>query len=98
MKKCVKKNEEQTKNSEEDEEKEREFVGKKLQVKSESESDSLFICKVTEGKMVITLQLKTYVCTLGNVNILIATAHLMTCVASSCQRRHNCSWREMKRF
>ena len=30
----------------------REFVGKKfVQVKSESESDFLFICKVTEGKM-----------------------------------------------
>ena len=30
----------------------REYVGKKfVQVKSESESDSLFICKVTEGKM-----------------------------------------------
>ena len=30
----------------------REYVGKKfVQVKSESESDFLFICKVTEGKM-----------------------------------------------
>ena len=74
-------------------------MGKKfVQVKSESESDTLFICKVTEGKMGMTLQMKTHVCTLGNVNILIETAHLMTCVASPYQRRHNFSWREMKRF
>ena len=43
MKKCVKKNEEQMKNSEEDEEKAREFVGKKLQVKSESEKMTLYL-------------------------------------------------------
>ena len=68
------------------------FVGKKfVQVKSESESDNLFICKVTEGKMVISFQMKANVYTLGNVNILIETAHLMTCVASSCQRGNNFS-------
>ena len=69
-----------------------------MQVKSESESDSLFICKVTEGKMVMSFQMEANVYTLGNVNILIETAHLMTCVASPYQRRHNFSWREMKRF
>ena len=74
------------------------WVSKFVQVKSESESDTLFICKVTEGKMVMSFQMKANVFTLGNVNILIGTAHLMTCVASSCQRRHNFSWREMKRF
>ena len=52
-----------------------------MQVKSESEIDTLFICKVTEGKIGMTLQMKTYVCTLGNVNILIGTAHLFdTCL------------------
>ena len=60
-----------------------------MQVKSESESDFLFIGKVTEGKMVMTLQMKANVHTLGNVNILIETAHLMTCVTSPFQRRHN---------
>ena len=74
------------------------WVSKFVQVKSESESDTLFICKVTEGKMVMSFQMEANVYTLGNVNILIETAHLMTCVASSCQRRHNFSWREMKRF
>ena len=70
----------------------REYVGKKfVQVKSESENDTLFICKVIKGKMGMTLQTKTHGCTLGNVNILIETAHLMTCVASSCQRGHNFS-------
>ena len=44
--------------------------------KSESESDTLFICKVTEGKMVMSFQMKANVYTLGNVNILIETAHL----------------------
>ena len=69
-----------------------------MQVKSESKSDFLFIGKVIEGKMVMTLQMNAYVYTLGNVNVLIETAHLMTCVASPCQRRHSFSWREMKRF
>ena len=65
-------------------------MGKKfVQVKSESENDTLFICKVTKGKMGMTLQMKTHVCTLGNVNILIETAHLMTCVTSPFQSRHN---------
>ena len=45
------------------------LVRKFVQVKSESESDFLFICKVTEGKMGMTLQMKAYVQTLGNVNI-----------------------------
>ena len=64
-------------------------MSKFVQVKSESESDVLFICKVTEGKMVMALQMKANVYTLGNVNILIETAHLMTCVTSPFQRRHN---------
>ena len=64
---------------------------KMMQVKSESESDTLFICKVTEGKMVMSFQMETNVYTLGNVNILIETAHLMTRVASPCQRGHNFS-------
>ena len=44
------------------------LVRKFMQVKSESESDFLFIGKVTEGKMVMTLQMKANVHTLGNVN------------------------------
>ena len=60
-----------------------------MQVKSEN--DTLFICKVTEGKMVMSFQMEANVYTLGNVNILIETAHLMTCVASPYQRRHNFS-------
>ena len=60
-----------------------------MQVKSESESDTLFICKVTEGKMVMSFQMEANVYTLGNVNILIETADLMTRVASPFQRRHN---------
>ena len=59
-----------------------------MQVKSESESDTLFICKVTEGKMVMSFQMEVDVYTLGNVNILIETAHLMIRVASPFQRRH----------
>ena len=74
------------------------WVSRFVQVKSESENDTLFICKVTEGKMVMSFHMKANVYTLGNVNILIRTAHLMTCVASHYQRRHNFSWREMKRF
>ena len=36
----------------------REYVGKKfVQVKGESENDTLFICKVTKGKMGMTLQM-----------------------------------------
>ena len=62
-----------------------------MQVKSESESDTLFICKVTEGKMVMSFQMEASVYTLGNVKILIGTTHLMTRVASSCQRGHNFS-------
>ena len=65
------------------------WVSRFVQVKSESENDTLFIVKVTEGKMGMTFQMKANVYTLGNINILNETAHLMTCVTSSCQRRHN---------
>ena len=34
------------------------WVSKFVQVKSESESDTLFICKVTEGKMIMSFQMK----------------------------------------
>ena len=64
------------------------WVSKFVQVKNEGENDTLFICKVTEGKMVMSFQMKANVYTLGNVNILIETAHLMTRVASPFQRRH----------
>ena len=39
----------------------REYVGKNFQVKSESEKNgALFICKVTEGKMVMSVQIFTH--------------------------------------
>ena len=34
------------------------WVSKFVQVKSESDNDTLFICKVTEGKIEMTLQRK----------------------------------------
>ena len=60
---------------------------KKMKVKN----DTLFIGKVTKGKMGIYFQMKPYVYTLGNVKLLIETVHLMTRVVSSCQIGHTFS-------
>ena len=52
-------------------------------------NDILFIGEVTEGRMVMHFQMKPNVCTLGNVKILIETAHLYdTCRFTLSEKAH----------